>query len=78
MSFDTRRDDAVLVRMLVSWSWALDWAEGIVAGRGSNGSNASVYDGLDGRRLGCSGIALYIIIELQQVLARHTCGTDFR
>jgi hypothetical protein len=64
MSLDDWWDDAVLVRILVPRPWSLDWAEGVVAGRRTNWGNAPICDRFEESRLGCRGIALYIISEL--------------
>lgn len=74
VTLDAWWDDPVLMRMLVAGSWQLRWAdlnEGIVAGRRVDGFDAPVCDGLEGGRLGCRGIALNIIIELERRLAWH-------
>lgn len=62
----------MFVRERVAGSHSFVWADfdGRIVARGDNGFNASVDDGLEGRGLGCRGIALYII-ELQPALARH-------
>jgi hypothetical protein len=67
MSFDDRRDDAVLAGVFVCRPWSFDRAEGIVAGGAVNGLNASVpiYDRFEERSFGCRGMALYIITKLQ-------------
>jgi hypothetical protein len=67
MSFDDRRDDAVLAGVFVCRSWSSDRAQGMVAGGAVNGPNAPVpvYDRFEERSFGCRGMALYIIAKLQ-------------
>lgn len=62
-------------------SGPFDWADfdrRVVAGGALNWDYAAVNDGLEGRRLGCRGIAFYIIVELQYALARCCSATDVR
>jgi hypothetical protein len=61
----------MLMRSCVSRAHTFDRADvdrGVMAGRCLNGYNAPIDDGLEGRRLGCRGIAFYIV-ELHRALA---------
>jgi hypothetical protein len=72
VALDTGRYDAVLMGERVARSRLFNWANidgRVVAGGALNWDNGAVYDGLKGRRLGCRGIAFYIIVELQHALA---------
>jgi hypothetical protein len=78
MSLDAWRYDAVLMGERVARPRPFDWADvdGRVVARGAlNWDYAAVHDGLEGGRLGCRGIAFYIIVELQHALARCCSAT---
>jgi hypothetical protein len=76
-----RRYNATCVRMCIAWSWQFSWADfaRIVARRATHGNHAPIHDGLEGRRVGSRSRVLYIIVELQLLLAWYSrCGTPLR